>query len=179
MDLFASKTYQNLLSAYAGKLQTAAKYLTYQAKARDEGYEQIGDTFREISNHELEHAEIWLKWMFGGSLPTTLANLEEAAKSEQEAWRQMSGDFAGTAHEEGFEELSVLFKKVAQIEQQHETRFHRISSTMEKNEVRCKPYPIAWICTICGHITYAKCFPEICPVCENAQSFTELRCEYY
>jgi hypothetical protein len=48
-ELKYSKTWQNLLTAFAGKSQAHTKYLYYASKAEKEGYVQIGALFRETA----------------------------------------------------------------------------------------------------------------------------------
>lgn len=179
MELTNSQTYQNLIKAYAGEREACAKYLIYETKAREDGYEQIGDIFRETAGNEQEHAEIWLKWLNDGNVPDTLTNLADAAAGERDEWTQMYQDFAETARAEGFCELAGLFEKVANIEKAHDARYRRVGRNIENDQVFCKNKSVAWICMICGHVTYGECSPEVCPVCGNPQAFTEIKCENY
>ena len=82
MDFANSRTKANLLAAFAGESQARNKYTFYAAKARQEGYEQIGAIFEETAQNEKEHAELWLKLWHGGDLPGTLDNLTDAAGGE-------------------------------------------------------------------------------------------------
>ena len=91
MDFQQSRTKANLMAAFAGESQARNKYTFYAAKARQEGYEQIGDIFIETAENEREHAELWLKAIHGGSLPTTRQNLEDAAGGEQAGQRSGEG----------------------------------------------------------------------------------------
>ena len=58
-DLKGSKTYDNLLIAYAGESQARNKYEFFAVKAQEEGYRQIAELFRETADNEKEHADIW------------------------------------------------------------------------------------------------------------------------
>ena len=44
-DLKGSRTYDNLLIAYAGESQARNKYTYFASKAKEEGYRQIADIF--------------------------------------------------------------------------------------------------------------------------------------
>lgn len=179
MEFETSKTYENLQKAYAGEREACAKYLVYETKAREDGYEQIGNIFHETSGNEQEHAEIWLKWLSGGEVPDTLHNLAESAAGERYEWSQMYPEFAQTAREEGFCELACLFEKVGAIEKQHDARYRRLGRNIENDQVFCKPHSEVWICMVCGHVTYGECSPKVCPVCGHSQSFTEIKAENY
>ncbi|MDD4851354.1 MAG: rubrerythrin family protein [Gemmiger sp.] len=180
MQLKDSQTYQNLLTAFAGESKAHTKYDIYALKAREDGFEQIGDIFKETAGNEQEHAEIWLKWILGGSdIPDTLTNLKDAAAGERYEWTDMYRRFSETAAQEGFAELAQLFSKVGGIEKQHETRYNKLATNVETDQVFCKKEKVAWICMVCGYVTYALCSPEVCPVCGHPQAFTEIKAENY
>lgn len=107
---------ENLQTAFSGELHACAKYKIYALRAREDGYEQMGNIFDETSRNEQEHAEIWLKHLSGGEVPGTLENLRDAAAGEHYEWTEMYAEFARTARCEGFEELAELFTRVGNIE---------------------------------------------------------------
>jgi rubrerythrin len=47
-------------------------------KAKEDGFEQIGNIFEETSRNERERAEISMKLLIGGEIPSTLDNLNDA-----------------------------------------------------------------------------------------------------
>lgn len=179
MDFKHSQTYKNLMTAFAGESKASTKYRIYGLKAREDGYEQMGNIFDETARNEQEHAEIWMKALKGGEVPDTLCNLKDAADGEHYEWTEMYPAFAETAHEEGYCEIAELFARIAAIEKQHEKRFCKLAHNIEHDEVFCKHCRQAWICMVCGNVTYAECSPEICPVCGHPQSFTEIKADNY
>ena len=60
MELQHSQTWKNLQTAFSGELHACAKYKIYALRAREDGYEQMGNIFDETSRNEQEHAEICL-----------------------------------------------------------------------------------------------------------------------
>ena len=50
--LKGSKTEANLLAAFAGESQARNKYTFFGAKAKEDGFQQIGDLFLETANNE-------------------------------------------------------------------------------------------------------------------------------
>ena len=74
MELKNSKTYENLLTAFAGESQARNKYTYFASKARKDGYEQIAAIFEETANNEKEHAKMWVKELCGGEIPSTMEN---------------------------------------------------------------------------------------------------------
>ena len=76
--LKGSKTEANLMAAFAGESQARNKYTYFAAKAREDGYEQIGNIFDETANNEKEHAEIWFRILHNSEMPATPENLKDA-----------------------------------------------------------------------------------------------------
>lgn len=174
MNFYDSQTYQNLNTAYNGELKACAKYQIYGILAREDGYEQIGNIFDETSLNEREHAEIWLNYIHCGEDPGTLDNLIDAASGERYEWTTMYYNFAQTAFDEGYPDIGEKFEQVAAIERNHETRYDKLASNIQNDQVFCKPCGQAWMCLNCGHIHYGECAPEHCPVCGFPQAFFEI-----
>ena len=179
MDLKQSQTYQNLKKAYDGERIASTKYAIYGSKAREDGYEQIGNIFDETSKNEREHAEIWLKQLEGGEIPSTLDNLKESIPGEHYEWTSMYKGYADTARKEGFDHIAELFDGVAGIEYNHDNRFEKLAKNIETGEVFCKDQRMVWICTNCGNLVWDECAPKICPVCGYPQGYYQLCCINY
>ena len=115
MELKDSKTYQNLMTAFAGESQARNKYTYFASAAKKEGYEQIAAIFEETANNEKEHAKMWFKLLNDGAVPSTKENLKAAAEGENYEWTDMYDSFAKEAEEEGFKEIANKFRLVAAI----------------------------------------------------------------
>ena len=126
MELKGSKTEQNLMAAFAGESQARNKQTYYASKAKKDGYEQIAAIFEETAANEKEHAKIWFKELHGGSIPSTIENLKDAADGENYEWTDMYDEFAKTAREEGFDRIADLFEAVGKIEKEHEERYRKL-----------------------------------------------------
>ncbi|MCR4880101.1 MAG: rubrerythrin family protein [Bacilli bacterium] len=179
MDLKGSRTEKNLLTAFAGESQARNKYTYYASKAKKEGYEQIAAIFEETAGNEKEHAELWFKALHDGKVPTTEINLEDAANGENYEWTDMYKEFAEVAREEGFLELAEKFELVAGVEKEHEARFRKLLDNVKGNKVFIAPDVVVWKCRNCGHIHVGKEAPEVCPCCNHARSYFELRAQNY
>lgn len=179
MDFRRSRTYNNLLSAFDGELKSSSKYKIYGIKAREDGYEQIGNIFDEIGRNEQEHAKIWLKFMKGGDIPSTYENLKEAASRKKYIATKMYRNYASVARGEGFIEIAELFEGIAKIEGSHEEKLKKLSRNIKKDTVFCKTSKEVWICTNCGHMEYDECAPYRCPICGYPHSYFEIRDENY
>lgn len=169
-SLKGSKTEQNLHTALSGESQAHLRYKWFEKKARADGYEEIANIFCETAGNEMEHAEIWFRYLGGWS--STERNLSAAAKGEHFEWSTMYAEFEATARAEGFEAVADLFAKVAAIEKMHEERFEKYRKDVENgvcftaNDAETK-----WICLNCGYVVSGKEPPKICPVCSHPQGY--------
>ena len=179
MELKGSKTEQNLLAAFAGESQARNKYTYFASKAKKDGYEQIAAIFLETADNEKEHAKMWFKELNGGSVPSTLDNLNAAADGENYEWTDMYEEFAKDAEEEGFTELANKFRMVGAIEKHHEERYRKLIENIEGGLVFSKDGDRIWKCRNCGHIVVGKAAPDVCPVCNHPQSYFEVNAENY
>ncbi|MBE6124023.1 MAG: rubrerythrin family protein [Erysipelotrichaceae bacterium] len=174
MELKGSKTEKNLMAAFAGESQARNKYTFYASKAKKEGYVQIAKFFEETAGNEKEHAEIWYKLLNDG-IGDTMHNLKDAAAGENYEWTEMYADFAKTAKEEGFDKIAYLFEAVGKIEKEHEERYLALLKNIEEGTVFARRTKEVWICTNCGHIHVGNEAPKMCPVCDHAQAYFQLR----
>ena len=178
-DLKGTKTEKNLMEAFAGESQARNKYTYFASKAKKEGYEQIAAIFLETAGNEKEHAELWFKYLNGGQLNDTVANLEEAAAGENFEWTDMYDRMAKEADEEGFKEIAAKFRMVGAIEKHHEERYRKLAQNIKDGVVFSSEGDSIWVCRNCGHVVIGKKAPEICPCCNHPKSYFELKAENY
>jgi rubrerythrin len=174
MELKGSRTEANLQEAFAGESQARNKYTYYASQARKDGYEKIADFFIETANNEKEHAKIWFKLLMGGEIPSTDANLADAAAGERYEWTEMYAEFAKVAREEGFNQIAAKFEGVAAIEKRHEERYNALLKDVQGGTVFERDSEELWQCEECGHIHKGTKAPEICPVCSHSQAYFRL-----
>ena len=177
MELKGSKTEKNLMEAFAGESQARNKYTYFASVAKKEGYEQIAALFLETAENEKEHAKIHFKYLNG--ISDTKANLAAAAAGENYEWTDMYDRMAKEADEEGFTEIAAKFRGIGAIEKEHEARFRRLIENVENGEVFKRGSITIWKCRNCGHIVVGTEAPKVCPVCNHAQSYFEVKAENY
>ena len=177
MELKGSKTEKNLMEAFAGESQARNKYTYFASVAKKEGYEQIAALFLETADNEKEHAKIHFKYLNG--ISDTKANLAAAAAGENYEWTDMYDRMAKEADEEGFTEIAAKFRGIGAIEKEHEARFRRLLENVENGEVFKRGSITIWKCRNCGHIVVGTEAPKVCPVCNHAQSYFEVKAENY
>ncbi|HBD86848.1 MAG TPA: rubrerythrin [Clostridiales bacterium] len=172
-----TKTEKNLAEAFAGESQARNKYTYFAQVAQREGCDQIAAIFLQTARNEQEHARVWYEEL--GHIGDTARNLLQAAEGENYEWTDMYDRFAKDAEEEGFTDLAARFRRVADIEKAHETRYRALLRNVEMQKVFEKSEETIWECRICGHLAMGKKAPEVCPVCKYSQSFFEVRAENY
>ena len=167
-----SKTFESLLKAFEGESKAYTSYLYFASKAKKEGYVQIADYFSETANNEKEHAKIWFKLLSKNNVvPSTLENLDSAAKGEYYESKNMYPEFAKIAKKEGFTDIARLFEMVAVIENRHCERFVTLANSLKKGKVFKSDNNEKWICTNCGNVVTGKNAPIQCPVCKHPQAY--------
>ena len=140
-NLIGTKTFDNLMTAFAGESMARNKYTYFASKAKKDGYEQIAKLFLQTADNEKEHAKIWYKILEG--VHGTADNLEIAAEGENEEWTEMYPGFAKEAREEGFNEIADLFEMVAAIEKEHEARYRKLLSRWSRPLKKSMKHAIA------------------------------------
>ena len=165
-----TKTEQNLHTALSGESQAYLRYKWFEKKAKADGFVDVAKLFEATAGNEMEHAEIWFRYL--GGFSATERNLEAAAGGEHFEWETMYAQFAAEAHEEGFHTLADLFEKVAAIEKQHEQNYLRAMNELKSGTVFMSDDPnTKWICLNCGHVVTGSEPPAICPVCSHPKGY--------
>ena len=177
--LCGTKTEKNLQEAFAGESMARNKYTYFASKAKKDGFVQIAALFEETANNEKEHAKMWYKYLHGGSVADTAANLADAAAGENFEWTDMYARMAKEAREEGFEEIARKFELVGEVERHHEERYRKLLKNVEDKLVFSKDGDVIWQCSNCGHIVVGKQAPEVCPVCDHPQSYFQVEARNY
>ncbi len=172
-----TKTEKNLQEAFSGESQARNKYTYFASVAKKEGFEQMAAIFLQTAENEKEHAKMWFKELAG--IGDTKSNLESAADGENYEWTDMYEEFAKTAEEEGFLDLTKKFRAVGAIEKHHEERYRALLRNLDNSEVFEKSEIKIWECRNCGHIVVGKKAPDVCPVCNHPQSYFEICAENY
>ncbi len=183
-SLKGTQTEKNLMLSFAGESQARMRYTYFASVAKKEGYEQIAAIFTETADQEKEHAKRFFKFLEGGMVEitgtfpagvigTTAQNLAAAAEGEHEEWADMYPAFAEVAAQEGFAEISAVFKAIATVEAEHERRYRDLLALVEAGKVFERDEAIEWQCRNCGFVLTAKKAPLKCPACAHPQAYFE------
>ncbi|WP_298837002.1 rubrerythrin [Clostridium sp.] len=179
--LKGTNTAENLMRGFAGESQARNRYTYYASVAKKEGYIQISNIFTQTAGNELAHAKRFFKLLnqelngesvditagYPVGLGDTKANLLSAANGEHEEWTAIYPSFATVAEKEGFTEIALAFRKVAEVEKHHDEKFRSLLTSLETNTIYHSETPVKWICNNCGYIYEGTDAPKICPVCKH------------
>ncbi len=153
-----SKSFDDLMEAFAGESQANRKYLAFAKKADDEGYNQVAKLFRAAAHAETIHA---LKhFTTAGMVKTTEENLKAAIEGEHYENTSMYPAFIKDAEEEGDSKALRSFTWANEVEKVHEMLYKEALESLGKPGETYDYY----ICPFCGY-THARNAPEKCPVC--------------
>lgn len=188
MDFLYSQTRKNLARSFAGESQARTRYTVYAMTARKENNEWIARVFEETAANETIHAEEFLEMLkkLGGcdenividagypfQLGTTVENLENAAKGEQEEHMDVYPAFAEVARREGFQDAARLWMQIARIEGAHHARFQSLHEQLKSGTLTEKQEPICWRCLNCGYVYEGVRACDPCPVCGKGALWQE------
>ena len=190
MGIRGSRTEQNLLKAFAGESQARNRYTYFSSKAKKEGFEQIAAIFAETADNEKEHAQVFFDYLEGGpaeitatypagKTDSTAENLLAAAEGEHEEWGGLYPGFAAVAEEEGFTDVALSFKEIAEVEEQHELRYRKLLANVANGRVFKRDTAVKWHCRNCGYIHEGPEAPDQCPACKHPRAYYELWVEAY
>ena len=190
MELKGSETEKNLLKAFAGESQARNRYTYFASVARKEGLQQIGAIFDETAANEKEHAEIFFKYLEGGTaeivaayptgrIGTTAENVLAAAEGEKLEWSKLYPEFEKIAREEDFDDIANSFKEIAEVEVYHERRYLKLLENLREEKVFKRDESLKWKCRNCGYVHEGDEAPTECPACKHAREYYELWVENY
>lgn len=189
-SLKGTKTEKNLLTSFAGESQARNRYTYFASQAIKENYQQIAAIFLETAENEKEHAKRFFKFLEGGDVEITAAypagvigdtakNLAAAADGEKMEWTKIYADASKIAKEEGFDEISAVFKEIGEVEEQHEKRYRALLKNVKEGKVFKKEVVVKWHCRNCGYVHEGKEAPDVCPACAHPKAYYELLAENY
>lgn len=173
-NIVGTQTERNLHTALSGESQAYLRYKWFEKKAKQDGFVEISELFRDTAANEMEHAEIWFRYL--GGWTSTEGNLDAAASGEKFEWETMYAEFEATARAEGFEVIADLFARVASIEKQHEDAYRAALQKVKNGTVFTSDNASTkWICINCGYVVQGKEPPAVCPTCSHPQGYFKIQ----
>ncbi len=185
-----TKTFQNLMNAFAGESQARNRYEMYAKIAKKEGWSNIAAIFEETATNEYYHAKefytLLVEMVGEENLPemmevnatypvarkSTYDNLLYAAAGETEEV-SMYMDFANVAKEEGFPKAAAKFQMISPVEGHHANRYSKLAELLKAEQLVQKTEKVSWKCMKCGHIHTGEGAPKLCPICSHESGYFE------
>jgi rubrerythrin len=168
-----TKTLQNLITAYDGERNAAARYALFAKTAEEDGFLRVAGLFRAATRaeqiHATNHAEMIRK--MGGTPASTLVpptvgstrqNLKAAMEGEEHERDVMYPEFIRVAHQEKCTQAIWTLDVARQAEAEHARLYREALENLDEQKTRTKFY----VCLECGYTTEKAEFDE-CPVCSN------------
>ncbi len=151
-----SKTYDNLMEAFAGESQANRKYLAFAAQAEKEGCPQAAKMFRAAAEAETIHALAHFR--SAKEVKSTADNIQAAIAGESHEASTMYPAMIQDAQDEGEKAVAKYFDMVCKVEALHADLYKDVAND-PKSDV--EDY---YVCPVCGYIHKGK-FEGKCPVC--------------
>ena len=138
MQFENTETFKNLARSFAGECQAGMRYQMIAKLAMQEKMKTLADAVRTIAKNETVHATQFFNQILqkGGSCDniefdagypfhagTLVEGLKFAAQDEKNETEDIYPTFAKIAKEEGFEDIAMLYKLVAAVEERHKILF--------------------------------------------------------
>ena len=133
MNLENSVTSQNVKKAFMREAAAYMEYYFYAEQAKNDGFQEIYNTYKTICQNELAHAKIWFKLYH--TIFTTKDNLKNSADLEKFEYSKVYKDFAKIAKDEGFPDIATLMEKV---------QLNRKWTFWENYEMKDKSLKVEW-----------------------------------
>lgn len=151
-----SKTYDNLMEAFAGESQANRKYLSFAAQADKEGCPQAAKLFRAAAEAETIHALAHFK--SAKEVKSTAENLQAAIAGETHECTVMYPAMIEDAKNEDEKAIAKYFEMVCKVEGLHAELYKDVAKDLKAD---AEDY---YVCPVCGYIHKGK-YEGKCPVC--------------
>lgn len=178
-----TQTHRNLRTACLGEMHARRLYLHAARKMEDARLHVIAHAFDFTAAQEKEHADVFrgLIAAHGGRtvplaedapllLPhTPLEILQAVAQSERDESATLYPFYARVAMEEGYPRIAEAFRRVAETEQHHATRFRQYAKALADDTLFRDERRVSWVCLPCGQLHSGHEAPESCSGCGRDQ----------
>jgi rubrerythrin len=178
MPAIADKTLENLLAAFEGESNAAAKYTAFAIKADADGWRGAASLFRATARaeqiHATNHARV-IKQMGGeavcaiheASVKSTLENLKVALDGENYEVDTMYPGFMAEASEQKNAAALRSFEYAMEAEKTHSRLYSEAIALVEANnkDAWVSKTRDFYVCPACGYTSEDPNEHDRCPVC--------------
>ncbi len=152
---------ENLAKCFAAESKAAARNATFALKAERDGFPELANLFRAVSNAESVHAHRFLLLM-RGKIGSTEDNLKGAYENEQIAGKEYPPMVQAAKH--ASKAIIKAFTQSMKTDSEHGDLYKKAMENMLADS-KTQYY----VCQICGHISEDSA-PENCPVCHAVRT---------
>ena len=167
--LSGTQTHKNLTDAFASEAKAAAKYRIFAHQARDNGDTALAKMLEDIAGNEIEHAELWMRYL--GEIGDNASNLNGQIAAEEYETEAIYPEFASTAEDEGFSEIAEKLRFAANAEKGHSRLLTEYLTALQDGTLYHTDEDAEWLCTNCGYAHIGKQAPERCPLCSYPRGY--------
>lgn len=177
-EVKGTQTEKNLQAALSGESIARNKYTYYAMAAKKAGDLEVAEMFERLARNEMMHAKKWFEYL-NPIHEQSKENVKDAAQGEYMEWHSMYPEFAKIADEEGFHDIADMFRRVANIENDHEKQFMMMYSKLisqglqnvepEEETTPTTKQVAGYRCQFCGAVYENR--PDACPVCGAIGSY--------
>jgi rubrerythrin len=169
------ETIENLIIAYIGERNAAARYAAFAVQADKERYFGVGSLFRAVAHseqiHATNHARVLLKYgaelrldVLPVDVRTTVENLRSSFRGEMEEREDMYPSFARQAQLDDCLDAKQSFRMAAEGEAVHAMLFVTAMENIDEYRER-SAYDV---CTHCGWVCSGVNFKR-CVFCDSGK----------
>ncbi len=132
MELKGTRTEELLKKALAAELQASFRYHCIADEARKDNMRRAADIFEATANNELEHARH--EYDFLGGTGDLKEVIQQAIHDEAEEAARIYPEAADTAEREGFQDIAAFFRRIGNVEGNHEKYLRELLANLEKDD---------------------------------------------
>lgn len=152
-------SHDDLKTAFAGESQANQKYLSFAAKAEQDGFPNIAKLFRTTAEAERIHAAGHLKAL--DAVGSTADNLAAAIGGETYEYQEMYPPMLERAKAIGHK-AARMFGWAVEAEAVHAKLYAAALEAVKQGHDLAEAH--FYLCPICGHIEFGQP-PDACPIC--------------
>ena len=186
-NLYDSKTFQNLVNAFAGECQASSRYKQLAEEAEDKGLSELASFINTVAKNEYYHSKriysfissatdkpidgfmVESNYPFKEKPGDFLEAFKAAAFDENQEATEIYPSFARVARDEGFNDIALFFDNLIQVETCHHLAFTELYNMLKSDTLYSRDPAIKWKCSLCGYETTSKTAPKKCPICGATQ----------
>lgn len=190
MELKKSESLKNLIRSFSAECQDGAKYQYLADQATNQKLSEVATILKQLATNEMAHAKIFYDYISkkipGGvdnvcieaSYPLQSGNLEEMllieSKNEERQYELIYQNFAKTAKDEGFKDLSIKYEEIAKVEKYHSIILNKLSKMLKEGTLYSSEIEKLWKCLNCGFEDKLNKVWDKCPLCEKDYGFVKI-----